>query len=105
MLYKIITRKYGTKPFFCYSSLKKLPEMLTIDVNAFPFPIQPDISIDLQIFLYKGGLSALKERGEKREGEDGLARDWYMLGRGGVAGKGGNIAIHNIKEPTMIKTF
>ena len=72
--------------------------MLTIDVNAFPFPIQPDISIDLQICLYKGGLSALKERSEKREGEDGLARDWYMVGRGGVAGKGGNLAQHNIQD-------
>ena len=31
-------------------------------------------------------------------GEDGLARDWYMAGKGGLAGKGGNLAQHNIQE-------
>ena len=65
------------------------------DADISPFSLQLGISIDLNIFLYKGGLSALKERGEKGEGEDGLARDWYMVGKAGVAGKGGNIAQHN----------
>ena len=54
--------------------------------------------------MYKGILSALKKRGEKGEGEHGLAKDWYMLGRGGMAAKGGNIAQHNIQERIKSKT-
>ena len=58
--------------------------------------------IDSNIFLYKGGLSALKECGEKGEGEDGLARDWYMVGKGGLAWKGENIAKQNNQEEEKI---
>ena len=75
--------------------------VLSLCYYLLPFFINVEtqgISINLNKILCKGGLSALKECGEKREGEDGLARDWYMVGRGGVAGKGGNIAKLNIQE-------
>ena len=40
---------------------------------------------------------------KREKGEDGLARDWYMVERGGVAGKGGNIGKHNIQENNEIR--
>ena len=80
----------------------KLAYIFTVYIYLF---LSPYNKIDLDIFLYKGGLSSLKECGEKGEGEDGLARDWYMVGRAGVAGNEESIALHNIQEKQKCKVF